>query len=132
MKNLYTIGYGNRTIESILEAVGDRLVVDVRSRPYSGRKEFCRQALAERLGEQYLSLPELGGFEATGDPAGRNRALEKVRAVLEEKEIVLLCAEMDPERCHRKPLAEEILAGNGETAIHLLAAKADDRQKKLF
>lgn len=132
MATLYTIGYGNEEKESVFTLIGTKVLVDVRSKPYSRwRPQFNMPALRSRFLDRYHGMPELGGL-GDADPKDRQQGLEKVRALLESgRDVVLLCAEKDPNKCHRKPLAEEISAGKWEV-IHLVVPAKKSALPELF
>jgi len=153
---LYTVGHSNRSawalVELLLEQRIERLV-DVRRYPGSRRNpQFARgpleRALAAR-GIAYRHEPRLGGHRApregsphTGleDPAARGYAdhmlTEEFRSAADElvelagvHRCAVMCAEREPDRCHRRLLADycelhgarvEHLLGPGVVARHAM------------
>ena len=130
----YTIGYGGRVphqLVSLLTERGIKAVIDVRLRPnrssmgaYAKAKEPARgiQGLLTKAGIQYFSVVELGNiFLETEDWAERYRRLiERAGDLLTERlkqvpePFCLLCAEKRVAECHRRVIAEFLLAGGAE------------------
>jgi len=131
-----TIGHSNHPIErflDLLKAGGVKLLVDVRSMPYSRRfPQFGRERLARSLGEadiDYLWEGEaLGGKPGQGDgynemaarPAFKD-ALGRLIERAESTPLCLMCAEKEPLHCHRTVLVGRRLAERGTAIEHLLA-----------
>ncbi len=124
MKTLYTVGHSSLDFEQFAKLLEDtqvELLVDVRSRPYSGRfPQFSQpgfEKLLEGCGISYLFLgEELGGRPDDPDvyrPSGvvdyrsRRRSyafqagVERLSRELELRNLALMCAEEDPLECHR-------------------------------
>lgn len=130
---LYSIGYGSsRSVEDIIDLLRDHdihVLVDVRSRPFSRyRPAFSKDALAQSMrdaGIRYLFMgDQLGGMpddptcQTDGKPdyrliATRDWFLEGLDRLREGMQrgyrMALMCAEVDPERCHRTRLVGEAL-----------------------
>ena len=141
---VFTIGHGSRTFDDIVEVLrrhGVAMVVDVRSRPSSrhapdfvkGRLETL--AAAAGLGYRWMGgvlggspadpalLDEEGRIDAEAvrhRPAYR-AALDVVGAMARDAGIALLCAEEDPEHCHRATLLAPDLIALGHRVSHLHA-----------
>jgi len=132
-----TIGHSNHPIErflDLLKAGGVRLLVDVRSMPYSRRfPQFGRERLARSLGEagiDYLWEGEaLGGKPGQGgggynELAARPAFKDALGRLIERAEstpLCLMCAEKEPLDCHRTVLVARRLAERGVAVEHLLA-----------
>lgn len=139
---IYTIGYGDRTLErflAVLEANAIAYLVDVRTAPYSRFKpEFSKEALAKALadhGIRYVYLGDkLGG--RPDDPAcyvdGRvdydkvrerpffQAGVERVEAAHRQRlRVVLMCSEGKPEQCHRSKLIGEALVAHSVPVLHI-------------
>lgn len=144
---LWTIGHSTRPIEEFIELLqthGIRLLVDVRTLPYSRRNpQFNTDALAESLvqaGLQYQHLPALGGrrksrpdsvnlgwrnvgFRGYADYMQTDefwRALEELMALGEKAPTAIMCAEAVPWRCHRSLIADALVT-RGWTIQHILS-----------
>lgn len=144
----FTIGHSTRTIgqfASLIGASAVERVVDVRSIPNSRRNpQFNRDSLPAALATyqiDYRHIAELGGRRgpqvlAEGSPNGlwvnrsfRNyadyaltepfrRGLEQLRG-LGQRRCAIMCAEAVWWRCHRRIIADYLLA-NGEAVFHIL------------
>lgn len=147
---IYTIGHSNRSIEAfigLLVAVPIGLLADIRTVTRSrAHPQFNAQALERSLAQAgigYVALPELGGLRGKSrtiapDTNGfwQNASFhhyadyalsETFRTGLDElirhareQACVMMCAEAVWWRCHRRIVADHLLA-RGETVVHLLA-----------
>lgn len=140
----FTVGHGTRPIEELLEVLGEagvRTLVDVRRFPSSRRHpQFDQAALTaavEGAGIAYRHAVELGGrrssepgeerFDCIRVAAFRSYAArmgtaewqEALAAALAEPEPCFMCAETLWWRCHRRLIAELLLA-RGHDVVHLL------------
>jgi uncharacterized protein (DUF488 family) len=143
---VYTVGHSTRPIEeflALLEENGVRLLVDVRRYPVSRRyPQFTGAALAESLagaGIGYHHEAALGGhreprpgspntalraaaFRGYADhmstPAFRD-ALARLQEKAAAQRTAFMCAEADPQRCHRQ-LAADALVARGTPVLHIL------------
>lgn len=147
---VHTVGHSNRTVEElvgVLAAAGIRVLVDVRRVPYSARwPQFRREPFAAALasaGVEYVWEGEaLGGRRDWTPAAARHVALEdrsfaayaahmetdafrsgldRLLALAERAPVAILCAERSPENCHRKFIADRLVAA-GVEVVHLLDA----------
>jgi uncharacterized protein (DUF488 family) len=143
---IYTIGHGARDIDAfleLLEGAGIRRLVDVRTAPGSRKHpQFGRDALAASLGAQgieYAWRKELGGWRkarrgsrhtAIRSPGFRGYAdhmetdeFAEVRDWLIETSAgvptAVMCAESLWWRCHRRLLADGLLAA-GCQVVHIM------------
>jgi uncharacterized protein (DUF488 family) len=145
----YTIGHSTRTIEEFTDLLREaqvQLVVDVRTVPRSRTNpQFNRDALPESLaGYQigYEHIAELGGLRGRQRLAGpspnrywentsfRNYAdyaltdrfrdgLDRLSALGSENITAIMCAEAVWWRCHRRIIADYLLA-SGHAVFHIL------------
>jgi uncharacterized protein (DUF488 family) len=146
---IYTIGHSTRSSEeliALLEAAGVDLLVDVRTVPRSRMNpQFNADVLPETLrvaGFGYRHLAALGGLRhrAKGAPPSpnglwRNEAFQAyadyamtspfraglgdLRGLAEDHVCAVMCAEAVWWRCHRRIVADYLLAG-GTTVEHIL------------
>ena len=100
---LYSIGYEGRSVLALINELRSRrvnILVDVRSKPFSRKPGFSKQALEKSLeaaGLGYLWLGKtLGGFGeiAEGD-------IRQLATWQEDHTACLMCFERDPKGCHR-------------------------------
>lgn len=147
--NIHTVGHGTRTSDELLEALQRAKVetlVDVRRYPGSRRNpQFNRAALAEALataGIAYRHAEALGGrlsgeareerFACIRTAAFRSYAARMgtlgwqaaLAAELEQPAPCFLCAETVWWRCHRKLIAE-LLVARGHRVFHLLPGRVE-------
>ncbi|WP_334163765.1 DUF488 domain-containing protein [Phenylobacterium sp.] len=145
----FTIGHSNRTTSgfvALLQESQVRLVIDVRSMPRSrANPQFNGDVLAESLAPfqiGYRAIPELGGLRGRQwgvDPSPnglwrvrsfRNYAdyalgerfaegLRELRDVGAVQRTAIMCAEAVWWRCHRRIIADYLLAA-GEQVLHIL------------
>lgn len=142
LKPLLTIGYGHRTPDEFTELLKRhhiKYLIDVRSRPYSRfRPEFSKQPLQDMLQSRgfvyHFMGDSLGGMP--DDPACLTDGkvdYEKIRQqpwfihALDRLEkgwqqghrIALMCAEMEPDRCHRSRLVAQTLVERNVPVSHI-------------
>lgn len=139
---IYTIGYGNRTIEeliALLQQYGIRFLIDVRTSPYSRFKpEFGKEALEQALRPhniRYVFMgQELGGrpadpdcyvdgkvdYDRVRDKPFYQTGIQRVRTAWEKQlPVVLMCSELRPQECHRTKLIGETLSQLGLPIQHI-------------
>lgn len=146
MPTLATIGYENCTIGNVVQTLKDAgvdLLLDIRAVAASRKPGFSKRQLAATLDEagiKYVHLQALGtpkpGRDAvraghpglmeiiyrehmTGD---RPQAeLAQAKALVQERTSCLLCFERDHKICHRRLVAEMIVAETGQAVENLVA-----------
>jgi uncharacterized protein (DUF488 family) len=123
VKNLFTIGHSNHSLERFLELIksqGIGSVIDVRSAPYSRYcPQYNKDALDKSLksrGIEYIFLgKELGArrseencyvdgkvkFEHTAKLPIFQNGLQQVLNEIKNHKSALMCAESEPLNCHR-------------------------------
>jgi uncharacterized protein (DUF488 family) len=146
---VYTVGHGTKPAEELihlLQRAGVETLIDVRRYPGSRRNpQFNRGALAESLaaaGIAYRHAEALGGrlrgepgeerFSCIRTPAFRSYAArmgtqewqEALAMALEEPAPCFMCAETVWWRCHRKLIAE-LLVARGYEVLHLLPDRVE-------
>ncbi len=137
---LYTIGHGNHPIDRFIELIHDagiELVIDVRSVPFSRfAPQFNKSRLEKSLGAAHIGYHYLGDLLGGRPGAGSVKApltlgeatarasfqdgLRRLSALSGSRRCAVMCAERDPNRCHRKHLIARALVGRGGTVIHIL------------
>jgi uncharacterized protein (DUF488 family) len=146
---IYTIGHSTRTFEdfiAILRQFSITHLVDVRHFPRSRHNpQFNTEDLAAQLpagGIAYSHLPALGGrrphkpnslnhawqnevFRGYADYMGSmefQAGLERLMDLAREATACVMCAEVLPWRCHRRLIADALVA-RGWEVIHILDAE---------
>jgi len=138
---VWTIGHSNTDIDAflrLLSAHGIGCVVDVRAAPYSRHvPHFSQKPLSHALeagGVMYVYLGDaLGGriqtkdgtrprtySEAEKDPSFLS-GIDTLLKIAAERKTAVMCAEKDPNRCHRRHLIAAYLDGIGVEVRHILA-----------
>ena len=139
---LFSIGHSNHSIDKLLNLLrsgGVTAVVDVRSRPYSGRyPQFNRPELEVALREADLAYEFLGhelggrpGSMSLYDSYGRvdydlvrrteafKRGVDQLMKGCERQRIAMLCSEEDPLECHRGLMIAPAMVERGIAPMHL-------------
>jgi uncharacterized protein (DUF488 family) len=147
---LWTIGHSTHTIEKFLELLQSqaiRCLADVRRFPGSRRHpQFGQQPLTESLsaaGVHYVHFPALGGRRSGRLPDSPNgawrveafncyadymlsaefeQALAELMQLAVHKRTAVMCAEALPSRCHRRLIADILLA-RGWDVRHIMSAR---------
>jgi uncharacterized protein (DUF488 family) len=135
MTRVFTIGYEGTDIDKIvatLQAVGVKVLADVRAVALSRKKGFSKNALRNRLeaeGIAYVHFVELGDPKPGREAAraglfdqftriyNAHLASQDARAALDVLEetargapVCMLCFERDPKTCHRTIVADRLKA----------------------
>ena len=139
---IYTIGYAGRSISQFIELLQKykiQFLLDVRSRPYSrANSQFSKDALERALSEnnvRYVYMGDtLGGRPEASDCYVGDRVdylkvremefyqqgIGRLRTVWEKQiPIVLMCAEIKPEQCHRSKLIGNTLYEQNIAVAHI-------------
>ncbi|MBV9522452.1 MAG: DUF488 domain-containing protein [Alphaproteobacteria bacterium] len=149
---IFTIGHATRTSAAfiaLLQEAGIERLVDVRTVPRSRTNpQFNREILPRTLNEvgiAYTHLAPLGGLRGRSHPPGaspntlwrndsfRNYAdyamgpafhagLERLRELAGEGRCAVMCAEAVWWRCHRRIIADYLIAG-GIPVMHIMAPR---------
>ncbi|MDD1678870.1 MAG: DUF488 domain-containing protein [Methanomicrobiales archaeon] len=149
-ETIYTIGHSTRSLPEfigILKAYRITVVIDIRSIPRSRHNpRFDRDTLAGALGDagiRYLHCTDLGGFRKAekgsvntawtsrafrgfADHMQRgefSRAIERLIEITENETPVLMCAEGNPYRCHRRLIADALVV-RGVRVVHLATRRS--------
>jgi uncharacterized protein (DUF488 family) len=142
-KQCFTIGYGNYPIErfiTFLQNIGIDLIIDIRSSPYSQfNPQFNREKLENSLRENNVDYRYMGdkiggryshpsllfhdgtvNYRKVRDTEKFQDGINEVLSIIfSGKKIVLMCAEKEPERCHRFALISPVLQSKGISVIHI-------------
>lgn len=115
-----TFGYGNRKDYNLfveyLQKFEVKCVVDVRISPRAWSRKWYREQVEDLCNSKqikYISKVSLGntsGKENWIPPNDKeaDAALDEVAEIADRGNILLLCAEMNPQRCHRTDVANRI------------------------
>ena len=145
---IFTIGHSTRTAEELiglLKRNGVDLLVDVRTIPRSRTNpQFNRDvfpAALESAGIGYLHMKALGGLRGKAKEGSRNTAwrndsfrnyadyaaspafregLNQLKRLADERTVAVMCAEAVWWRCHRRIIADYLLA-DGLDVRHILS-----------
>lgn len=140
---LYTIGHSNHPGDrfvTLLRSHDIRLLADIRSQPASRfSPQFNRTALAASLESSGISYrwfgDRLGGRPvdaALYDGAGRpdyarmaatpafRSGIDDLLAAAAAMPTAIMCAERDPQKCHRNQLVTPVLLAAGADVRHIL------------
>ncbi len=128
---ILTFGYGNRKdyslLSSYLETYQVRCVVDVRMTPRAWTRRWYGEQVklfCESQSVRYLSKTELGNtsgqkYWIPPDRQQADAALQEVAKIARENAVLLLCSEMNPQRCHRVEVSESLRDLIKASIIHL-------------
>ncbi|MCY7332894.1 MAG: DUF488 domain-containing protein [Pseudanabaena sp. CAN_BIN31] len=118
--SILTFGYGNRKdYDSFLECLKTfnvTCVIDVRISPRAWTRKWYGDAIQKLCASHdilYISKTALGNVSGKSnwippDAAQADESLLEVAEILESKNILLLCAEMDCSKCHRLEVAKKL------------------------
>jgi uncharacterized protein (DUF488 family) len=145
LPELATIGYEGTTIDTVLTTLRDAqvgLLIDIRAVAQSRKPGFSKRQLAAALDEAGISYVHLQGLGTPkpGRDAVRSGHPERMEVIFREHmtsdkaqaELVqatqlarerpacLLCFERDHTTCHRRLVAEMIVAETGQAVVHLV------------
>lgn len=139
----FTIGYGNYSIDqfiTVLQKISIGMIIDVRSSPFSRfNPHFNRgnlenslitnnveyRYLGDKIGGRYsnpnLLFPDgTVNYRKVQDTEEFKEGINNVLSIISRgKKIALMCAEKEPERCHRFALISPALRSKGISVIHI-------------
>jgi uncharacterized protein (DUF488 family) len=154
---LYTIGYGGSTPELVVRALqeeGVQLLLDVRSRAscrwQPGFQGEALKGLVEKGGIEYQHWPTLGGEQPRWSQGEAERCVDAIKGVglpqrivkpgsspieyiavdWSQRTVCLLCAERDPNRCHRTLLARTMAHQLGWSVMAMFPELAPRKPRK--
>lgn len=151
---IYTIGYGNRSIEDfvkLLQQYGVKFLVDIRSQPYSQfHPDFSKEALEKSLKHysmQYVFMGDtLGGrpkdsacyvdgkvdYAKVREQPFYQKGIGYLCSAWEKQLcIALMCSEAKPQECHRSKLVGNTLIEQGIDVAHIDEAGAIKTQPQI-
>ncbi|HEY9827609.1 MAG TPA: DUF488 domain-containing protein [Stenomitos sp.] len=119
-KYILTFGYGNRKnyeeFFEYLELFDVTCVVDVRKNPRAWTRKWYGDQIEKACISKdvsYLSKSALGNTSGNRhwippDDLQASQALNEITNLVTSGTVMLLCAEMDPSRCHRTEVADRL------------------------
>ncbi len=133
MPAYFTVGHSTRSVSefiALLQSAGVKLLADVRSIPRSlTNPQFNIEALPPELAANGIAdspneFWEHASFRNYADYAGTpafRAGLERLRRLGQQRCTAIMCAEAVWWRCHRRIVADYLIAA-GDTVFHILAA----------
>jgi uncharacterized protein (DUF488 family) len=142
-KQCFTIGYGDNPIDrfiTFLQNFSIDAIIDVRSSPYSrfnphfnreileislNRSDIGYRYMGDKIGGRYtdpgLLFPEgTVDYRKVQNTEKFQEGINEVLSIISSgKKIALMCAEKEPERCHRFALISPFLQAKGISVIHI-------------
>lgn len=140
-KRIYTIGHSKSNLKPVAELLkkhGIKIVVDVRSTPYSRfAPEFNRENLereCKTLGLDYRFAGKfLGGrpdapdcydgeqidYDKLAAKDFYKRGIRRLLEISQEEPTAILCSEENPHYCHRHKLIAQTLLQEGFDVLHI-------------
>ena len=104
---VFSIGYGNTPLKDFIETLlkfNIKYLFDVRGKPFSKwNADYCKDYLKfklEETGITYIWLEPLSGFNKNKG-FEYYRALDRIIDLSSKFPVCIMCAEQDPEKCHR-------------------------------
>lgn len=120
---VYTVGYQGITLKQLLDIMKRhdiQMLVDVRTKPYSRQPEFCRASLEKALGPRYHYEGDRLGGKTGARTLFYTEGLAWLRQASAAYDILLLCMETDPDKCHRKKwISADLKRQFGMDVVHL-------------
>jgi uncharacterized protein (DUF488 family) len=139
---LYTIGHGNRSIESflaLLERYAINFLIDIRSQPYSRYNPhfskasleasitqrglhyvFMGDALGGRPSDQSCYIANKADYSLIAEKAWYQQGIMRLRTAWEKQlSVALMCSELKPQECHRSKLIGNTLLNQQIDVAHI-------------
>ena len=128
---IYTLGASNRSIEEFLEilkAYQIQTVIDVRRWPTSKWFEHFKKENLKKILEEnnidYFHFEKLGGYRTGGyeeytKTKEFKEALKELIKIAKRKNVLIVCAEKLPWKCHRAYISRELESKKFEI-IHII------------
>ncbi|HEY9703830.1 MAG TPA: DUF488 domain-containing protein [Allocoleopsis sp.] len=129
---ILTFGYGNRpnydTLLEYCQKFNVSYLIDVREKPRAWSRKWYGteiKKMCEQQGINYLSEIALGNISGTNhwispQPEKVEQILQEIALKTQSKTVLLLCAEMDYNKCHRTEVAIELHKLTRHPIEHLL------------
>ncbi|MCU7964683.1 DUF488 domain-containing protein [Shewanella sp. SW32] len=153
--SIISIGYSRRSFEEFTKALvdhGAKYLIDVRTKPFSKyNPDFNGETIKANLrvlGIKYVYMGDtVGGlpsdpecytdgkvdYSKTADSDAFKQGLERlIKANNLPVNVIIMCAEMKPEQCHRSKLIGEVLVKKGIDITHLDEGNIIRTQKEII
>lgn len=124
---VFSIGHSNQSaaaFAALLQRHGIRLLADIRSSPASRfAPQFNRAALEGSLAAAGIAYRWLGaslGGKPRAAPPDFARGIADLAALAARQPTAMMCAERDPQHCHRTHLVTPALLQRGLAVAHIL------------
>jgi uncharacterized protein (DUF488 family) len=110
MSKIFTIGYTSTNPEELIALVNElgTKLVDIRISPYSKDYRWRQKNLEQYFADNYLHIKEfgnenykIGSIKIASPEAG----IARIKCVIENQPVLLLCACYAHEKCHRSKVA---------------------------
>lgn len=155
MATLYTIGYTAFQPTDFLDVIanyGVKLLVDVRSLPYSAHspeyngpnierllkehrihyRNYAKEFGARQTNRHYFSDEGYLNFEKFAQSSQFQQGFYKLQKSIEQGyTFVLMCAEKDPATCHRSIMVSRVFNDSGYDVRHILSGGITESQKDI-
>ena len=126
MAVVYTIGYGDNTFAAVAERLaqhGITTIVDVRAiAQFPDEGEFAQSEIVAISSESGLGYRWVGDRIREPDDAELlEGAIDEIAGLTQTSTVALLCAELEPELCHRATTLAPRLIDRGYGVVHIRA-----------
>lgn len=131
VQTVFTFGYSGRKVEQLIE-VAERLkaaVIDCRFSPFSRDKNWNIYNLQRRIGSRYVWFQEFGNVLYKTMKIQLNepeQGLVRLKPILDQQSVILVCMCPIPAECHRQTVAELIRDRFGNPIKWLVAKDLKD------
>lgn len=140
-KVIYTIGHSNLELDAFVKNLKRHkilVLIDIRSQPFSSfvkhfNKEILKKFLIKNSIDYYYGGNYLGGkpaddslythgkvdYEKIRNTPEYKKGLRNLKKLTDMKNVVLMCSEEDPAKCHRNLLLSDDLHNMGYEIRHI-------------
>ena len=130
-KSIFTFGYGNRKDYDVFLKYVDEFkidcIVDIRLSPKAWTRKWYGDAIEKLCNSnhiEYLAKASLGNTSGRSnwippEQAAADQTLAELVDILDTKNVLLLCAELDSSRCHRVDVANKLQELTNTSVVHL-------------
>jgi len=137
-EKIYTIGHSNLSFMrfmALIQAHNINHIIDIRSIPYSRNAPWSSKSrLSEllrpfkirytyyghKLGGKKQSVNQISKQQGVTSQEVYDSAIQAIRQLSQKVNLTLLCAEGDPDNCHRQHIIAQTLLDAGAEVWHIL------------